>query len=82
MFFVYVIKSLKDGSTYIGSSENVENRLKQHNAGKTKSIKSKTPFYIVHVENYELKSDAIKRERRLKNNSWEKEQLFKKIFVK
>lgn len=82
MFFVYVIKSLKDSSTYIGSSENVENRLKQHNMGKTRSIKSKVPFYLVHVEEYDSKTEAIKRELRLKNNSWEKEQLFKKIFPK
>jgi putative endonuclease len=80
MFFVYILKSLKDGSTYIGYSEDIEKRLKEHNSGKTRSIKHKTPFEIVYVEEYQSKTEARKREFKLKNNSWEKEQLYKKLF--
>ncbi len=80
MFFVYVLRSLKDGTTYIGYTENLEKRLKQHNNGETRSLKNKTPLEIVYVEEYESKTEARKRELRLKNNSWEKEQLFKRIF--
>ncbi|MEZ5014842.1 MAG: GIY-YIG nuclease family protein [Chitinophagales bacterium] len=80
MFFVYVLVSLKDGSTYIGYTENVELRLRQHNAGQTRSLKNKIPLKLVYVEEYISKTDARKRELRLKNNSWEKEQLYKKIF--
>ena len=36
MFFVYAIKSEKDGRIYVGMCNEVEVRLKQHNAGKTK----------------------------------------------
>ena len=80
MFFVYVIQSLKDSTTYIGFTEDIEKRLKEHNAGKTKSIKHKIPFKLVHIEKYETKTEARKRELLLKNNSWEKEKLYKKIF--
>ena len=80
MFFVYVLVSLKDGSTYIGYTEDLEKRLNQHNSGQTRSLKSKLPVKLVYFEEYGSKSDARKRELRLKNNSWEKEQLFKKIF--
>lgn len=80
MFFVYVLRSLKDGSTYIGFTENLEKRLKQHNNGETRSLKKKIPLEIVYVEEYESKTEARKRELRLKNNSWEKEQLYKRIF--
>ncbi|MCC7524619.1 MAG: GIY-YIG nuclease family protein, partial [Chitinophagaceae bacterium] len=31
MFFVYVIRSKKDGRFYVGLSEEVERRLKEHN---------------------------------------------------
>jgi putative endonuclease len=48
MFYVYVLQSLKDGTTYIGYAENPEARLKAHNAGKTRSIKHKVPLKIIH----------------------------------
>ena len=80
MFFVYVLKSLKDGSTYIGYTEDLENPLKSHNSGQTRSIKSKLPMKLVYFEEYESKTEARKRELKLKNNSWEKSQLFKRIF--
>jgi putative endonuclease len=80
MFYVYVLQSLKDGTTYIGYTEDVETRLKLHNAGKTKSIKHKLPFRLVHTEEFISKTDARKRELQLKNNSWVKEQLYKQIF--
>lgn len=37
MYTVYVLKSLKDGRTYVGCSKDVENRVKEHNAGEVKS---------------------------------------------
>ena len=80
MFFVYVLKSEKDESTYTGFTSNLENRLIQHNAGKTKSLKSKLPMRIVYFEAYETKELAIQREQELKKNRSVKEQLFKRIF--
>ncbi len=80
MFFVYVLKSLKDGTTYIGFSEEVNKRLKEHNEGRTKSTKGKMPYELVYTEEYATKTEARIRELRLKNNSWEKAQLYKKIF--
>lgn len=82
MFFVYVLKSLKDGSTYIGYTSDLDKRLEQHNAGKTKSIKSKIPFKLIYHETFENKTEAIKRELKLKKSSYEKEKLFKRIFEK
>ena len=80
MFFVYILKSDKDGSTYTGFTSDLEKRLNQHNAGKTKSIKSKLPMKLVYFESYETKELALQREQELKKNRFAKEQLFKKIF--
>ena len=80
MFYVYVIQSLKDRTTYIGYTENLEKRITEHNQGKTKSIKHKVPFKLVYNEPYESKTEAIKREIKLKKNSSEKEKLFQQIF--
>ena len=80
MFFVYVLKSLKDGTTYIGSCQDIELRLVQHNQGKTKSIKHKLPMELIYFEAYLTRTLARKREIELKKNSYAKEQLFKRIF--
>ena len=44
MWFVYVIKSLNKSFRYIGSTNNLEKRLKDHNGGKTQSTISYAPF--------------------------------------
>ena len=78
-YYVYVIQSLKDKTRYIGYTSDIEKRLQDHNKGKTKSIKHKIPFQLVYKEEFETKTEAIKREIRLKKNSWEKEKLYEKI---
>lgn len=37
MYYVYFLKSLRNNDLYIGSTENVFNRLKKHNLGEVKS---------------------------------------------
>ena len=48
MFYVYVLKSQSDGTTYIGSTEFLERRIVEHNQGKTKSLKHKLPVDLVY----------------------------------
>jgi hypothetical protein len=37
MFYVYVLRSRKTGRRYVGSCENVEDRLQRHSAGHSKA---------------------------------------------
>jgi putative endonuclease len=62
MFFVYILKSQKDNSLYIGYTHNLRKRLKEHNLGLVRSTKLKRPSYLVYYEAYASKQDAIKRE--------------------
>lgn len=64
--YVYIIRSYKDGSFYIGSTNDVNKRLKQHNHRESLSTKSKVPWGLVKVEQYDSKSLALKREKFLK----------------
>jgi len=80
MYYVYVIQSEKDGSTYIGYTEDLVRRIQEHNQGKTKSIKHKIPYKLIHTEEFNSKTEARKRELKLKRSSFEKEKLFKTIF--
>ncbi|MFN7313099.1 MAG: GIY-YIG nuclease family protein [Bacteroidota bacterium] len=67
MYTVYILYSDTFDSFYIGYSANVQTRLKQHNDGLTKSTKAKIPWRLVYTEIFQTKSEAIKRERFLKD---------------
>jgi putative endonuclease len=79
MFYVYVLKSQKDQKLYIGSTNSLERRLKEHNDGKVFSTKSRAPLDLVYYEAYKAESDARKREHNLKLRSRAHEQLKKRI---
>ena len=66
MYYVYVLQSLKDGNMYTGFTTDLENRLKQHNAGKVNSTKSRIPLKLVYYEVCLNQKDALHRERYLK----------------
>ena len=73
MFFVYVLKSLKDNKLYIGMTENVEARLIRHNQGKVPSTKYRRPLQLLHTEEYPNRQQARKREKFLKSGPGHRE---------
>ncbi|HEY9178678.1 MAG TPA: GIY-YIG nuclease family protein [Flavipsychrobacter sp.] len=77
MYFVYILKSLKDGKYYIGSSGDAQARLRFHNAGLQRSTKNRVPFVLVHVEEYATKAEALAREKQIK--SYKGGEAFKKL---
>jgi putative endonuclease len=76
MYSVYVLKSLKDGRTYVGCTKDLENRVKEHNAGEVKSTKTRVPFVLWYKEEYADKYEAFNREQHFKT-SWGRRQLRK-----
>jgi len=44
---VYVLHSTSFGRKYVGMTSDVDRRLKQHNAGETKSTKPYLPWRVV-----------------------------------
>ena len=66
MYYVYVLISLKDGKFYIGFTEDVVQRVKEHNAGKNVSTKNRCPLKLIYYEFHTSKLDALKRERYFK----------------
>ncbi len=69
MWYVYILKSQKDNSFYTGMSENVEQRLQQHNAGKSKYTNGHRPFELVYTEFVGSREEARKREKYLKSSA-------------
>jgi len=75
VFFVYVIVSEARGLRfYVGFSEDVNKRLREHNSGKTKSTKGYTPWILFYFEGFETRVEARERERYLKSGTG-KEQI-------
>ncbi len=66
MYYVYVLKSKKDGNLYVGCTANLRTRLAEHNSGKTKSTRHRTPFDLVYYEASRNRADALHRETYLK----------------
>lgn len=64
--YVYVLLSQKDNDLYIGYTNNLERRLKQHNAKENFSTKSRTPFVCIYAEACLNEKDAKRRENYLK----------------
>jgi putative endonuclease len=67
--YVYMLKSLKNGKYYVGISENVFRRLKEHNSGKLKTTSVNKPYKIVFKKEYIGYKEARKHEIWLKKKS-------------
>ena len=66
MYYVYILKSEKDGSFYTGQCQNLQERLSKHNNGYNRSTKSKRPWMLVYHECLDTRSKAVKRELEIK----------------
>lgn len=69
MYYVYILKSGKDNSRYVGVTKNLKNRLEEHNSGETTSNKSKLPFVVVWYSAFLEKQKAYEFEKYLKSSS-------------
>ena len=68
-YFVYVLKSKKDGRLYKGQTSNLNKRLKQHNSGENKSTKGFMPWELVYFEIFQTREEAVLREKYFKSGS-------------
>jgi len=50
MFYVYILKSIKDGLLYTGSTNDLKKRFVLHNRGSVPSTKYRRPFNLIYYE--------------------------------
>lgn len=65
-YYVYILKSMRNSSLYIGYTSNLKNRLEQHNRGQSRATKSFIPYELIFYEAFLNKNDAKNREIYLK----------------
>lgn len=67
MFYVCVLKSLKDSKFYVGYTANLRSRIAAHENGTVLSTRTGLPIDIVYYEASRIESDALRRGKYLKS---------------
>ncbi len=77
MYYLYILLC-SDNTLYTGITNDLEKRLETHLLGKgSKYVRSRLPFENIYTENFETKSEALKREIEIKG--WSREEKIKKL---
>jgi putative endonuclease len=70
VYYTYILQSESSGQFYIGSTEDLERRVAQHNApqytGSKTTKRFHGPWKLVYAESFPSRSQAVVRERQLK----------------
>jgi len=72
-YYIYILASRKNGTLYIGVTNDLVKRVSEHKKGEIKGFTQKYHVNdLVHLERYSMINDAIRREKQLKkwNRSW------------
>ena len=68
MYFVYILKSIKNSQLYTGRTDNLHKRLAEHKSGKNRTTNRINPTKLIFFESFSDKRDAIRRERYFKTS--------------
>ncbi|HSW48258.1 MAG TPA: GIY-YIG nuclease family protein [Candidatus Saccharimonadales bacterium] len=81
MWYMYILLC-SDNSLYTGSTNDPEKRFLTHKIGKGgKYTRSHKPLRIIHTEEFATKSEALKREAKIKSWSRPKKLNYLKLII-
>ncbi len=69
MYYCYILRSLKNGKLYIGSTPDLKARLKSHNNGENKATKPNIPYEVIFYSGFKNQKDAINCEQYFKTTA-------------
>ena len=72
-YYIYILASRKNGTLYIGVTNDLVRRVSEHKKGEVTGFTQKYHVNeLVYFERYSMINDAIRREKQLKkwNRSW------------
>lgn len=67
-YYVYILRSEKDGKNYSGYTKNLKLRFEQHQNGEVPSTKYRRPLKLIYFEACLIQEDALKREKYFKTH--------------
>ena len=62
MYYVYILRSIKDKKLYIGKTNDLKKRYKLHIKGQVKATKYRLPLELIFYESFKNKTDANRDE--------------------
>jgi putative endonuclease len=65
-FYVYILESLKDKTYYVGSTNNLNDRIERHNQGRVSYTRLHRPWKLIYSEEHPDRSSAAMRETEIK----------------
>ena len=80
MYFIYILYSEKLDKFYIGSTENIQERLKKHLSNHKGFTAKAKDWKVVYFEEFSSKTEALKREKQLKN--WKSNVRIKELIIR
>ncbi len=80
-YYFYILYSEKTDRYYVGSCQDLKDRLSRHNAGYSKSTKAGAPWVLKYTETFDMRSAATNREAEIKKKKSRKyiEQLISSV---
>ena len=72
IYCTYALYSYDSSRLYIGQTNNLIRRLREHNKGKVESTKLYRPYKLIYVEEHLTRENAVKREKELKTTKGRK----------
>ena len=67
MAFTYILFSARINTYYVGSTNNLVDRLKRHNTGRSTFTKRGIPWIVVYEKSYRTKREAYQAELYIKS---------------
>ena len=67
MHYTYILYSKSIDKFYVGSTNNIDNRIYRHNKGQSKYTRKGIPWELVYLEKFNNRTDAYRREKQIKN---------------
>ena len=61
-FYVYILQSESADRYYVGQTKDLQKRLAYHNSNYSLSLRNRGPWRLVHSEEYNTRSEAVRRE--------------------
>ena len=77
-YYSYVLRSIKSGILYKGSTEDIHKRLETHNQGKVQFTSKYLPWELILFEEFDSRAKALQREKWYKTGvgrEWIKKQI-------
>ena len=69
MYYFYILRSLRNGKLYLGSTPDLKARVKSHTDGKNKATKPNIPYELIYYSAFKSKKDAIDSEQYFKTTA-------------